>query len=791
MPDTAVKGLSVTGSDMAISRIPTAELRWRLDPALLETASPAEPDAELVKRLTGTLEAARSGSTTRRGHVFVRAAADSPRQALVERALKAVEPRASAGEDLCFVHNFEQSDRPRLLALPAGSGRTLELQLREISRFVRDELDAALQSRPIRNRLQALDDRSDAEMRRSTAALEKKLKPHGLVLVREQVGQLVRLTIHVQQTGRVITQDDLANLVAKGQVSAEEFEKIRKIVRDSQQELREITREINTIWKHSRQLGQRLLRAETRRLLAHLAQPLLEAVDDPEARHLVECIISDVLEKRVGARTEHLADPELLYSANLVHVPDEGRLTVVREPRPTPRNLGGTIDPAWLEGRRAVASFRGIRTGTLIQANGGFLLIDAGALLDQDDSISLLVNALGGGLLSIEAMPGNIASPAVSVRPDPVPIDACLVVTGSDQQWQRLQREHPDFAALFRAPLDVPDSLARSDGNVAWLAVQLDRACERLGLPPASPEAVGALIEQAGRMAGPGRLSTRIDALVDLARHAAVFSRTDDDRRITAVHIHRAVAESRPRRLEVPVAADAAHRFPVRQHQLGQVYAGGLAADGGLAYGQILRIQTGIAKAAKTRLEFAGLDREPAGHVSSLIEIVLGQLLQLPDAPGLHGIVTVRAESGPGRIEPAESLATGVVLALLSRLSGIPLRQDLMVLGNLDAEGRLGGIRGINEQIEDVQRVSASRDDAVHAGVIIPAVQRKALMLEADVIQAARNDLFQVYAAGTLVQVLELLIGTSPGAWREGHFTPGSLLARARERLTGRRQSSA
>ena len=261
---------------MALSRIPPADLRWRVDPrSLVDDEASRTAHSETLDRLVSSLSQAVADNSPARGHIFVRGHAASDRGRLLASGLESIRPPKREHHDFCLVHNFVYPDRPRLLRLPAGSGRKLRAGLGEISRFIRDQLESALEARPIRNRLQALSDRSDAEMRRLTQPLEKKLKPHGLVLVREEVGQLVRLTVHVQQTGRVITQDDLANLVAKGQVSPEEFDQIRTVIRDSQPQIRKLTEAINRTWNHAHQLRGRLLRAETRRLLADLAQPVL------------------------------------------------------------------------------------------------------------------------------------------------------------------------------------------------------------------------------------------------------------------------------------------------------------------------------------------------------------------------------------------------------------------------------------------------------------------------------------------------------------------------------------
>lgn len=771
---------------MALSRIPPTDLRWRVDPRnLAESEASRTAHSETLDRLVSSLSQAIADNAPARGHIFVRGHAASDRELLLDTGLERLKVPSRERCDYCLVHNFEYPDRPRLLCLPAGTGRKLRSGLGELSRFVRDQLENALQARPIRSRLQALEDRSEAEMRRLISPLEKKLKAHSLVLAREEVGPLLRLTVHVQQTGRVITQDDVANLVAKGQVSPEEFELIRNVIRESQPDIRKVTEEINKTWSHARQLRARLLRAEARRLLADLSQPILKQFGQAEVKDHIEAIIGDVIEKRVDKPTEHLADPEMLYSLNLVHAAADERLAVVHEQVPTPRNLGGTIDPSWLQSQRSVASFLGVRAGSLLSATGGFLIIDAEDLLDNPNSIALLRNVLANGAIHIESPPDTGSSPAIALRPAAIPVDARLVLCGTQAHWQRLQQEFPEFIGLFAAPIDIPDSIPRNAAGAGWIAARLRDTARRVHSAPISDEAIAALVEQAARMGGRDRLSTRMGDLFTVLRMAAVMAGTEDGAHVTAVHVHDAIDRMRPPR---PVSSNPRFEtsgFPTRQHQLGQVHVCGLEPDGDRNYGQLVRIQASLAHAPDTRIAFEGAAQPPGPETGIRIESSLAHTMRMEKSIGLHALISCGSTSSGNPPHTGGALILGSVLALISRLSDIPLRQDLAVIGNLDSDCRLTPVEGLNARIEDTFRIAQQNAASSSPGVVIPTIQREELMLRPELVQAVRNDLFHVYAAGNLGQVLEMLTGASPGKWRDGSFTPESMFDRARARLTG------
>ncbi|MGK7294491.1 MAG: S16 family serine protease, partial [Candidatus Wenzhouxiangella sp. M2_3B_020] len=251
---------------------------------------------------------------------------------------------------------------------------------------------------------------------------------------------------------------------------------------------------------------------------------------------------------------------------------------------------------------------------------------------------------------------------------------------------------------------------------------------------------------------------------------------------VTAVHVHDAVDRLLPTR-PADAGADATRlRFPGRQPQPGQAHACGLELDGDLAFGQLIRVQAAVAADRDMRIVFEGTrTRDRATEIR--VQATLAGVLGIDRMIGIHAFIGCAGVPGGNPSSQGPGTLLGTVVALLSRLADVPLRQDLALIGQLESDGRLTAVSGINERIEDAFAV-AQRDSARgNAGVIVPAVQREGLMLRPELIKAVGNDLFQVLVAGNLAQVLELLIGTSPGTWRDGRFTPDSLFDRARKRL--------
>jgi len=759
---------------MVTNRIPAGELRWRCPEKAISVDSDDLAPWETVERaLRQRLEHALAVQDWRQAHVFVRGPATRHRAELVGSALKQLSPSVRVGRDHCFVHNFDDPNRPRLIRLPAGEGRMLRSALAQIGRFIRDELEEALEARPIRNRLQAIADRVGAEMDRLAAPVEARLKPSGLVLVREQTGQTVRLTIHVQQTGRVISQDDFANLVAKGQVSREEFDEIRSLVRELQPDLRTLTIAINKSWKGALALRARVLKTESRRLIVNLAEPLLEPFEQKTIRHHLDAVINDVLETRVDRPVPPAADPERLYGANVIAQAGSGAPRAVHEPVPSRRNLAGSIEPA------APEAFHGIRAGSLIAADRDFLVVDAEDLLARPRSVALLRNTLYHGSLVIQGGIGS-ASPALSLRPDPVPIRCRLLLVGTPSQWDRLIRRHPAFSELFADPVDIPDTLTRDGNSAAWLSQQIRHRAKAEKLLPPEPDALAALIEVAARRGGAGRLDADIERLMPLLRRAAAMAGEESAEFVNAEQIQRAAARVRSTGLEPP----SPFRFPARQEQPGRVHGCLVACHGSHCNAALVQCQATIAPATSFELgiQVDGAPDEAASRrAAGVIEAILARTLRPAGPIGLHALIDVTGAPPDYAACDRDALLLLVASALLSELARAPVRQHVAILGSLRADGRIGPVERLNESIETAWNSSMTeRGDPVF---MIPAIQRGELMLDPELVQAAENDLVSVVCAGNLDQVIEALTGASTGAWRDGQIPEQSLYGRARARL--------
>ncbi len=115
-------------------------------------------------------------------------------------------------------------------------------------------------------------------------------------------------------------------------------------------------------------------------------------------------------------------------------------------------------------------------------------------------------------------------------------------------------------------------------------------------------------------------------------------------------------------------------------------------------------------------------------------------------------------EQSYGMME-GDSATCAETCALLSKLSGVPLKQSLAITGSMDQRGEVQAIGGANQKIEGFFDVCNERGLTGEQGVIIPASNVQHLMLREDVVQAVREGRFKIYSVSTVDEALELLTG--------------------------------
>ena len=201
------------------------KLRWICDPASLpfETTADVDPlpavvgQDSAVEALKFGLECGAAGQ-----NIFVRGLTGTGRMRLVRRMLEELRPTCRVKHDLCYVHNFSEVDRPRLVTLPAGRARTFRRSVHQFAEFIRDGLAEALNADAVKARREAIERIGNDRIEKITEPFESALKEAGLALVSVQLGPVAQTAIFPVVDGKPVPPEEYEDLRDSGGITDEQ-----------------------------------------------------------------------------------------------------------------------------------------------------------------------------------------------------------------------------------------------------------------------------------------------------------------------------------------------------------------------------------------------------------------------------------------------------------------------------------------------------------------------------------------------------------------------------------------
>jgi predicted ATP-dependent protease len=776
------------------SRLPAESLRWRIDERRLPFRSTVEVDpAEGIVGQPVALEAMRFGveCDAPGQNVYVRGVTGTGRMTMVHSLLRELKPKARRRLDRCYVHNFGQPDRPRLITLPAGYGPRFRRMMKEVSDFIQDRLGEALNSTHLKDTREAIRDRTQQELARITEPLEKELHANGLALVQLQAGPLAQAAIFPVINGEPIPPEKLKQMTMAGQFDEAEFSRLEESIKQYSKKMAEVSSQANQAYVDGLNRLRNLAETETRSILNNLTQGILAEMDNEAVATFIGEVIDDVIENRLqGDPSEHQPEPQVIYGVNVIcSHEDANESPVIIENSPTMMNLLGTVDSEIVAGGQAVFNYRGIRAGALVHADGGFLILDAHDVLTEPGAWRMLMRALRTGC--VEIVPAELSWPLVthSLKPEPIGISVRVILIGSGGLYYLLDSIDQDFADLFKVLADFDSQIERSDVGISQYAGVLARMSRNEGLPHFSAGGVAALVEHGARIAArKGKITARFGRLADVVREASFIAGKDGSELVERRHVEETVRRTKyraslPTQRFLELIADGTIRVATEGSVVGQINGLAVMHAGPLSYGFPARVTAtiGAGRAGVINIEGAA---EMSGAIHTKGFHILGGLLRQllhTDHP-LAFSASIAFEQSYGGID-GDSASGAEICCLLSALTGVPIRQGIAMTGAIDQLGHIQAIGGVNEKIEGFFDACKAIGLTGGQGVLIPASNAGDLMLRPDVVEACREGNFHIFAVADVNEALEVLTGMPAGtADASGHYAEGTLLRLAQER---------
>ncbi len=701
----------------------------------------------------------------------------------------------STPPDWIVVFNFFNEYQPHVYSLPAGQGNVFVKQMSRLVQGLSHELPHIFNGEQYQEQRKQVVSRFNEQRDMLIGGLNNDAAQQNIQLAYTQMGfQTIPL-----KDGEPMT-DEQFNALPE-----EERKHIGDLIESIQEKVRLGLREMARLEQDKEDAVEELQRSVALGAIEHRIERLLEeyakhdgistylrAVRDDILSH-----ISDFLEPAAGENGQEPpaeTPPEkkfLRYQVNLLV--DNSRVKgapVFFDSNPSYYNVFGRIEKRPQFGT-LLTDFTMIQAGSLLRANGGFLILEIDAILQNPNVWEALKRALKNRKVQIEDIADQFGyNTTTSLKPEPIPLSLNVVLLGRSEYFQFLQESDDTFNKTFKVRADFDYEVKRNDQSEKLFSQFIARVCRENRLPHFTAPAASRLIVYSSRLAGDkNKLSLQFGDMVGIIMEAAYWARRNKHRRVEEDDVLTAIREKRFRvSLVEEKIWDRIERetllIGVKGKRTGQINGLAVYSMGEYSFGRPSRI-TATTYLGKPGIVSIEREAKLSGPTYNKGNLIISGFLGNTFAQRypLSVSISLTFEQQYSGID-GDSASSTELYAILSALSGFPIHQGRAVTGSVNQWGEIQAIGGVNEKVEGFFKLCEQRGLPGDQGVVIPAANRDHLMLMPEVQEAVNAGQFNLWSVSTIAEGIEILTGVLAGTpTKRGTYPRQTVFGAAQQRL--------
>jgi predicted ATP-dependent protease len=789
--------------------LPARMLRWYVDPSQLDF-----PSTAFVAPLDGIIGQDRALESLKIGaqilspgyNIFVSGLSGTGRMTTIKNILEGISSDGELLRDYAFVHNFCNDDQPRLLRLPKGRAMPLHDAIGQAITYLKTQIPKMFEDETFRaGRSKIVDEFQDKE-RRMLEEFEERLKPEGFALgQRKTSSDVVQPEILPVVNGKPYPIAALDDLIKEEALSHDDARRIGEHYKRLQPELyglarlgMKLTQEFQRELADYERESSRMLIDTT---LDEIRQrfPFDEVIDHlNEMQHHIEEHLETF--KRGGgggdgkndeARSE---DAFRVYKVNVIldNALTEGRPVII-ETTPTFINIFGTVERVLDSNGYWTTDFTRIKGGSLLKADGGYLIMNANDALSEPGVWKALKRVLLHRKLEIQSIESFFQTSSAQVsalKPQAIDLSVKVILIGDSRLYQVLFQLDEDFRKIFKINAEFDFEIDRTDSTINDYARFIRRLSDEEHLLQFDRDGVAAVVEYAVEKASKNtKISVRFSEVADLLREASFWADRDRAEVVSRYHVEKAHAKmidrnSMWKEKVMERIMEGTLLIATEGRRVGQINGLAVYSMGQISFGKPTRITatTYVGTGGVVNIEREARLSGSIYNKGTLILIGFFRNRFAQKRPLSFG-ASVVFEQSYGGIE-GDSASSTEVYALMSSLSGVPIQQNIAVTGSVNQWGEIQPIGGVKEKIEGYYDVCKARGLTKTQGVLIPIQNVSDLMLRSDVVEAVAAGEFHVWAVSSIDQGIEILTGVAAGERdAQGNYPSGTINAMIEHRL--------
>ncbi|MGL0934195.1 ATP-binding protein [Vibrio vulnificus] len=674
--------------------------------------------------------------------------------------------------DWCYVANFEDIRTPKVLKLPQGVGVRFRNDIEKLMTKLVNAMPLAFDNEMYYSRADKLKNQLAQKQQQELERISKDAKDKGISLTITTQGDYQFVAMNGEELHTEETFDAL---------SRKEQETFGASIDELEVTLRSMGRQL-TEWEESYSEKIKKLNDDvTRDVITHFIKQLkLDYSQYSEIKTYLTELQKDIIEnadiflEETGEQGEIATaslDKKLprRYKVNVLVSRKTDEFPIVVEETPNYHTLFGSIETATFKGT-VFTDFSLIRAGSLHKANGGVLLMDAQKVLEQPYVWDGLKRALRSRQLSFTSLEKEVTlTGAVSLDPEPIPLDIKIILFGDYRTYQLLQHYDPEFSELFRVTADFEDEMKRTPESELQYARFISSVVHDNGMLHCDKKAIARIIEHSSRLVGDqGKLSLHSAHIANLLRESNYVAKQSNSNMIRIGHVEEALSnqEMRVSRLQDAVMEGFINGTTLIRTEgsaVGQVNALSVLSTSDHAFGAPNRITAttcygdGEVIDIERSVDLGGsIHSKGVMILSAYLSSVFGRNAKVPLT------TTITFEQSYGGVD-GDSASMAELCAVVSAFSKQPNRQDIAITGSMNQFGESQPIGGVNEKIEGFFDVCAIKGRHDQQGVIIPRSNVHNLMLRPDIVKAVEKGDFHIWAIDHVTEAIEIFTGKPAG----------------------------
>lgn len=779
------------------------ELRWKYNPEIFEFES--TEDLEPIEGILGqerALKAIRLGVDLRSPgyNIYIAGLSGTGKVTTVKKMLEKITAKCPELHDYAYVNNFKDPDQPMLLKFPKGIAKEFRQELLSAIEILKQRIPLALESDLYLTRKKNLIDEYNQKEQDLMNSFDKELRKKGFSLGQIKVGEVIRPDILPLIDGNPVPIFQIEELVSQNKISKQQAQEIFKQYQDNQQDLQMLFKKGLKISQEFQEKLQQLERDSAEVIVKGIFEGLKEKYGSNSVLNFLNQVEENILSniqifkgiKPLGETTQQGVEIDYFsdYDVNIILDNSETKeCPVIIETNPTYVNLFGTIERVSDGHGGWYSDYSNIKVGSLLKANGGYLVLNVLHLFEEPGVWKTLKRVLTYNKLEIQESPFLFSLSSTSLKPQPIDVDTKVILIGSQIIYSYLSEREYDFKKMFKVKADFDYEINRTDHNIQEYAKVIKKLIKEENLLEFDKSAIAYLMEISAIFAGrQDKLSTRFSRIADVMREASFWAKDDGQNIVSDFHVQKAyrMAKDRHGMLESKITEmykDNLILIDTQGERVGQINGLAVYDADFYSFGRPTRITATVSLGSGAIINVEREAGMSGRHYNKGVLIISGYFRETfgQDMP-LSFNANLVFEQSYGMVE-GDSASCTEIFALLSVLSNLPLKQSIAVTGSLNQKGDVQPIGGVNEKIEGFFDICKLQGLTGTQGVIFPIQNIRDLMLKEELIEAVKKGVFHLYPISRVEEGIEILTGVKAGKKTTKGYETGSVFYLVEKRI--------